>query len=258
MRSRRLKYRFANRGYAALRWPSGLSMMPSQLSPEMAQLSLYECCLMAGLSGPVKARQKTGISHSGIKSLAKKQVKLMRLNAYHNSAHIGQVILACGLLADAAQISQIERDILIVAALIHDYRHLGAKRNKTALWQEALSCDEALPRLIRGGCDSRLITLFYEMVLATSPLADEEAHSIKGNDILSLLLDADLFASLFLPKASVDRLTANLKFEERLSVPHAQLRDGFLAQCAEKGLASLAGGMLHKRLKPSMTYFEAH
>lgn len=258
MRSRRLKYRFANRGYAALRWPSGLSMMPSQLAPEMRQLSLYECCLMAGLSKRINTRRKTGISHKGIKSLAAKQTKLMRLNAYHNSAHVGQVILACGLLADKAQISQIERDILIVAALIHDYRHLGAKRNKTALWQEALSCDEALPCLIRGGCDSRLIALFYEMVLATSPQADDDVKSIKGNDVLSLLLDADLFASLFLPKPLVDRLTANLKFEERLTLPHTQLRDGFLAQCAQKGFASLAGGMLHQRLKPSMTYFTGH
>lgn len=261
MRNRRLQHRFTSVSYARNRWPHSRAMLPSQTSAEMRQLSLYECCLMAGLSAPSFTRHHTGISHNAIKKVAKAQSRLMRLNAYHNQAHICQVIIAAGLLADEASISQVERDILIVAALMHDFGHQGAKRNKTPFWQEVYSCDKALPLLIRGGMDSRLVGLFYEMVLATSPQADADTVQIQGkqqgDDIISLLADADLFASLFGTKRDVDKLTAQLKFEERLTMPMADLRDGFLAACKAKGLSSLAGQALHDRLGTNMTYFRS-
>lgn len=256
MRNRRLTYRFASYRYAHRRWPHGRALMPSQLSPEIGQLSLYDCCLMAGLSAPRVTRHHTGISHQAIKRVAKAQSRLMRTNAYHNHAHIRQVILAAGLLAEEAALSQTERDIVIVAALIHDFGHMGAKRHKTPLWQETLSCDKALPHLIRGGMDSRLAGLFYEMILATSPKAEAYRNNGPSDDILSVLLDADLFASLFLSKRVVDRLTAQLKYEDRLTISVAELRDNFLAICQAKGLSSLAGQALHERLSPQMTYFQ--
>ncbi len=265
MRNTRLHHRFTSVFYARNRWPHSRAMLPSQTSAEMRQLSLYECCLMAGLSAPSLTRHNTGISHNAIKKVAKAQSRLMRLNAYHNQAHICQVIIAAGLLADEASISQVERDILIVAALIHDFGHRGAKRNKTPFWQEIFSCDKALPLLIRGGMDSRLVGLFYEMVLATSPQADADTakgqgqgqNKQQGDDIISLLADADLFASLFGAKRDVDKLTGQLKFEERLTMPMADLRDGFLASCKAKGLSSLAGQALHDRLGTNMTYFRS-
>lgn len=257
MRNTRLHHRFTSVFYARNRWPHSRAMLPSQTSAEMKQLSLYECCLMAGLSAPSCTRHNTGISHNAIKKVAKAQSRLMRLNAYHNQAHICQVIIAAGLLADEASISQVERDILIVAALIHDFGHRGAKRNKMPFWQEIFSCDKALPLLIRGGMDSRLVGLFYEMVLATSPQADADTVKGKGDDIISLLADADLFASLFGAKRDVDKLTGQLKFEERLTMPMAELRDRFLASCKAKGLSSLAGQALHDRLGTNMTYFRS-
>ena len=195
----RLKYRYAKRSYASRRWPVTLRLLPSQTSPEITQQGLYECCLMAGLSQPKVTRQKTGISHKAIKAIAADRQAIMRLNSYHNQQHIAQVILAAGLLADYAQITQIERDLLIVAALIHDFAHLGRFRNRKAMWQERQSVTKAMPILLRHGCDSRLVTLFEEMILATSPAHKGQEADIKDNDILSLLLDADLFASLFLP-----------------------------------------------------------
>ena len=265
MRNRRLQHRFTSVSYARNRWPHSRAMLPSQTSAEIRQLSIYECCLMAGLSAPALTRHHTGISHNAIKKVAKVQSRLMRLNAYHNQAHICQVIIAAGLLADEASISQVERDILIVAALIHDFGHRGAKRNKTPFWQEVFSCDKALPLLISGGMDSRLVGLFYEMVLATSPLADADTakaqgkgqNKQQGDDIISLLADADLYASLFGAKRDVDKLTGQLKFEERLTMPMADLRDGFLASCKVKGLSSLAGQALHDRLGTNMTYFRS-
>lgn len=255
MLSSRLRYRFANRGYVRLRWPSGRTNLPTQLSYHMNQLSLYDCCLLAGLSCKSYTRRQSGISHKAIRLVASRQQKNMHRHSYHNQAHIAQVILAAGLLADEAGLADNERDILLTAALIHDYGHLGAYRNKSAYWQEALSCDQALPLLSRGGMDSRLVSLLSEMVLATSPKDTQGMSSLKGNDILSLLLDADLFASLFLDKLSVDKLTARLKYEEKLTSPHHQIRDEFLAHCKHKGLSSLAGQSLHDRLLSGMTYF---
>ena len=255
MRSRRLRYRFTNRDYAHLRMPSSRGYLPTQTAPEMHQLSLYDCCLMAGLSAPSKTRHSAGISHKAIQAVARTQARQMRLNRYHNQCHVGQVILAAGLLANEAHISQIERDTLILAALIHDYNHLGRRRHKSDLWQEIASCDSAIPRLVRGGLDSRLVGLLYEMVAATSPAGLASETRLRGNDILSLLLDADLFASLFMPKRDVDRLTAQLKDEERLTISREALRDGFLQRCQKRGFASLAGQGLHKALGSHMTYF---
>lgn len=256
MLSQRLKYRFTNRRYAHGRMPSSRLYLPTQTASEMHQLSLYDCCLIAGLSAPSKTRYSAGLSHKAIRSVAQAQARLMRLNSYHNQRHVGQVIIAAGLLADEANISQSERDILILAALIHDYNHLGRRRHKSDLWQEIASCDRAIPRLVRGGIDSRLVGLLYEMVAATSPVDTAAEKHKPSNDILSLLLDADLFASLFLPKRDVDRLTAQLKDEERLSISHEALRDGFLMRCRKRGFASLAGQTLHNKLGPDMTYFE--
>ena len=255
MAKRRLSYRFASPAYAHQRWPNSRAMLPLQTSAHLTQLSLFDCCLLAGLSPAARCRQNTGISHKAIAKLAKAQDKMMRLNAYHNRAHICQVILAAGLLSDEAKLSQKERDILLVAALVHDYGHLGHRRNKSAYWQEAASCGKALPMLFGKTGDSRLIGVFYDLVLATSPQADDLDSSKPSNEIVNLLCDADLFASLFLPKKEVDRLTACLKFEERLVMPLSHLRDGFLQKCTARGLASIAGRVLHSKLSASMTYF---
>ncbi len=257
MRARRLRYRFANRGYALRRWPSSRAMLPTQNSYEMRQLTLMDCCKLAGLSSPQISRTKAGISHKAMRIVAGAQERMMRRNAYHNPAHIGQVIIAAGLLADVAEIGQVERDILLLAALIHDYGHLGGLRAKQALWQEESSCKRALPLLVRGGIDSRLCGVLHEMVLATSPAAMAQRPSLKGNDILSLLLDADLYASLYLSHWDVDRLTGALKYEDSLTIERTALRERFLRACHERGLASLAGGDLHQRLRADMTYFKA-
>ena len=256
MLPKRLKYRFANRAYASRRWPHSRSLLPVQTSSELSQISLQQCCQIAGLSSPRQLRRLTGISYQAITLLSDRQTKRMRCNAYHNKAHVAQVILAAGVLADSAAISQTERDILLISALIHDYEHLGKWRHRVDYWQEVFSCDKAIPVLMRYGMDSRLSALFYDMICCTSPQANLQAPSVKGNDILSLLLDADLYGSLFLSRAIVDQLTAQLKYEDRMVISRKTLQDRFLEACERKGLASAAGAQLHAKLRPSQTYFK--
>ena len=257
MKSRRLRYRFASRGYASRRLTSGLSLLPTQTSREFSQISLYECCQIAGLSQPRALRHQTGISSQAIRQLAGAQDRVMQRHPYHNKAHIGQVIIAAGLLADKASLAPIDRDILILAALMHDFRHLGRFRHHEAFWQETRSLQDAVHKAMRYHIDIRLVSLLHQMILATSMHFKEESSSLKGNDILSLLLDADLFASLFLPKKQVDKLTAALKFEDRLTLPHATLRDNFIAHCQNRGLASLAAQSWHETLPAHQTYFRS-
>ena len=257
MKSRRLRYRFASRAYAAQRQAAGLSLLPTQISREFVQISLYECCLMAGLSQPRALRHQTGISSQAVKSLAHAQDSVMSRHPYHNKAHIGQVIMAAGLLADKASLPQIDRDLLIIAALIHDFHHLGRLRCHEAFWQETKSFQAAVHQAVRHKMDVRLVSLFHQMIMATSMFYERQNASVKGNDILSLLLDADLFASLFLPKKAVDRLTASLKFEDRLTLPHTTLRDKFISHCQNRGLASLAAQQWHESLPVHQTYFRS-
>ena len=257
MKSRRLRYRFASRRYASRRLTSGLSLLPTQTAREMAQIDLYECCQIAGLSQPRALRYQTGISAQAVKQLAEAQDGLMRRHPYHNQAHIGQVIIAAGLLADKASLPQIKRDILILAALMHDFLHLGRLRHHEPFWQEARSFQGAMHKAMRHHIDIRLTSLFHQMIMATSLHSAPEPASLKRNDILSLLLDADLFASLFLPKKQVDKLTAALKFEDRLTQPHATLRDNFITHCEKNGLASLAAQSWHEALPAHHTYFRS-
>ena len=90
---------------------------------------------------------QTGISSQAVKSLAHAQDNVMSRHPYHNKAHIGQVIIAAGLLADKASLPQIDRDLLIIAALIHDFHHLGRLRCHEAFWQETKSFKQPSIRL---------------------------------------------------------------------------------------------------------------
>ena len=255
MKSHRLKYRFASMRYAKQRWPDGFAYLPHQLSPHMAQISLLDCCQMAGLSSARSLRHRSAIPFKAVAHLAKSKSQRLSGNAYHSCQHIAQVIIAAGLLAEAASLTQAERDLVILAALVHDYGHLGRRRDPKAFWQERRSANMALPCLQRYGADGRLYRSLYAMILATSPAADKHKRIQPSMAGLPLLLDADLFASLFSSKKQVDALTGLLKYEDRITTDRSALRDKFMAHCAQQGFASSVSALLHQALRPNHTYF---
>ena len=255
MTSNRLRYRFASTRYALRRWLDGFAYLPHQLSYHMRQITLLEACQLAGLSDKRALRANAAIPPKAIQRLAKAKAQKLSMRAYHSRQHIAQVIIAAGLLAEAARIKQAERDLLIVAALIHDFHHLGKRRNKGAYWQEQLSAKKALPLILRAGGDGRLYRSLYQLILATSPKAERAQLNSQKITCLPLLLDADLFASLFSSKGQVDSLTALLKYEEGLSSSVTNLRDNFMAHCHEQGFASPVSQRLHEALGPHHTYF---
>lgn len=242
------------RAYYLRRWPVSLSFLPNQTSADITRMSLLSCCEWAGLSSPSRLRL-SGISYQGVRRLAQAQEKKGRCNAYHNRNHIAGVIIAAGLLAKKANLSQIQTDHLIIAALMHDFGHLGHFRNKAAFWQERKSWQQAMAILQRAGCDGRLSKLFYQWVMATSPVAKHDEFA--GKDIIaSLLVDADLFASLFLAKPKVRRLSQSVRIEERLCVDLETFIRQFITQCEVNGLASKAAQELHALLPAGYSYFK--
>ena len=243
------------RAYYVRKWPLSLDVLPNQTSSVTTRYSLLSWCHWAGLSTASKIRS-SGISYEAVRQLALRQEKKGRCNAYHNRNHIAQVIIASGLLAHQAKLSQIETDHLIIAALIHDYGHLGHFRNKAPFWQEQKSWQQSMAILRRFGCAGHLSSAFYNWLMATSPFADHQR--IKGqNTITALLVDADLFGSLFLAKPIVRQLSQAVRFEDKILTDLDEFIQQFIAQCEAKGLASQAAQSLHKRLPDGYSYFKS-
>ena len=238
-----------HRSYVSRRWPTSLLSVPHQLSPIWRRLSLMEAMKWAGLSSSGCLRA-SGIPFEAVVQLCQWHDRRNHANPYHNKAHTAQVICAAGLLADKAGIGRQERDVLLVAALIHDFKHLGRWRSRAAYWQEQASLTQAFALLMKGGIDRRLLPKLTDMVLATSPVHDRTL-SPRSDDSAALLLDADLFASLFLPEPLVRRLTATVKFEDRLPLSLEDMLSYFLDKCRAHGFASHAGASLYAALPPA-------
>ena len=242
------------RAYFVRRWPVSLSYLPNQTSADITRTSLLSWCKWAGLSKPSVLRQ-SGVSYQGVRRLAHSQETKGLNNAYHNRNHIAGVVIAAGLLAQKAKLSQKQTDHLIIAAQMHDYGHLGSFRNKAAFWQERKSWQQSMAILRHSGCDGRLSKSFYQWVMATSPAANHDDFA--GQDIIaSILVDADLFASLFMAKPVVRRLSQAVRFEERLSVDLETFIRQFISQCENNGLASKAAQELHAQLPAGYSYFK--
>ena len=242
LQSRRLRYKYPKLGYVLSRWPAGLYLLPKQTDPQIEQVPLDAIASYAGLSKLTSLKHRTGFSK-----------QRLSLNAYHSLSHIKQVIVASGLLAKASDLPQRDTDRLMMAALIHDYRHLGRRRPNISGWQEAASLRQALPLFQKHGLSGQNYQLLHRLIMATNPKARSDHASCQ---ITSLLLDADLFGSLFLPKIAVDTMTKSLRFEEGLCLDHKALLENFLAHCAMKGFASPVTAKLHAALPAHITYFD--
>ena len=253
MQSRRLRYKYPKLGYVLSRWPAGLYLLPKQTDPQLEQISLGALASYAGLSKPTALKHRTGFSKQAFRYLTRPSGQRLALNAYHNLSHIKQVIVASGLLATASDLRQSDTDKLMMAALIHDYRHLGRRRPKISGWQEAASLRQALPIFQKYGLSGQNYQLTHRLIMATNPKAAAD-HS--ACQITSLLLDADLFGSLFLPKIAVDKMTKSLRFEEGLCLDYKELLENFLAHCAIRGFASPVTAKLHGALPAHITYFD--
>jgi len=88
-------------------------------------------------------------------------------NAYHNSQHLCEVVLCSLFLARQAGLSQTRQARVVVAALVHDFRHDGTTNAGQAFRLEHLAVAAARPYLVGSGVAPDEIEHIAAIVLAT-------------------------------------------------------------------------------------------
>ena len=113
-------------------------------------------------------QQLTGIIHDALNELG------VTVNQYHNRQHTEQVIQCCEILAKSTKLSLEDQQLLILAALFHDFGHSGTRRRqhtdnvqRNDISNEEFACIEADERLAEKLSVLQRIEL-QGLILATS------------------------------------------------------------------------------------------
>ena len=248
------RHRFASLpagpGHVVRRWPAGLGAMQLVgFSRPCRRHDLAAICAWAGLSVARRGRAGVRVPASAIARLVKKAARAESGNHYHHPGHYAHVVMAAGVLAEAAGLACEERALLILAALVHDLGHHGRRSSKRLYAQERWS--SALVRQVLGaaGADMRLAGRVERLLLATAINKDALRLTIlKADPLARLLADADIFASIFYSRDLALRMTRMLKLEQRLPGAPETLLSHFSALIEAEGLRSATGRRLYARL----------
>jgi hypothetical protein len=173
-----------------------------------------------------------------------------RSNTYHHAGHFIHVVIAAGLLAHKAGIGHVDRDLLVLAALVHDLDHFGRRSLPYPPHrQERWSARMTGRILMRWGGDPRIVRRLEQLIIATAPTTEISRATNLTSDPLALLLnDADVFASVFYERGLAMKLTGMLKLEQGLSGDVDAMLTRFAARIEREGLYSKAGRTLLREL----------
>ena len=240
-------------------WPRSLCQLQAlAFARHYSAENLLELCHWAGLSAPRTLRQH-GISYRAVQRLARQSAADRHHASYHQSGHVAHVIIAAGLLAAADGLSQADRDIVILAALVHDLDHMGRHRPRQPFQMELWSAQITVANLSRYGSDSRVAVRLTDLLAATSFTTDPMRDAILAADPLAAyLVDADLFASLFYGIAHAHKLSALVKFEDRDPASVSRILEGFVSVARAHGFYTEAAAQLHDQLGAHNTVLSLH
>ena len=200
-------------------------------------------CRWAGLSKNGRAR--SGLSNRAVSRLVTLAARQGPGNRYHHAGHFAHVVMAAGLLAASAGLYGRDRDLLAVAALIHDLNHLGRRSSKRLFHQERQSAAAARRIIVGAGADARLAARLERLLMATALTDDALRMAILASDPLArLLADADIFASVSYRRDIALGLTRHLKLEQRIPGKAEDLLRHFADRIGKAGLHSGAGRRL--------------
>ena len=143
----------------------------------------------------------------------------------------------------------------MVAALIHDLDHMGRYQPHKLAGQEKWSSQRALKAMQRLGLHYDTRQSLERLVLATCPHLSSQYMQHPDNTLIRLLVDADLFGSLFFSRKSVAKLTKPLKHENGLTTDWTVLLSNFLEKVGQNHPASPVAKELHKSMPPGYSYF---
>ena len=168
-----------------------------------------------------------------VQMLMRAASKNMHSNGYHHPWHTMTVMMMAGILGTYAEFSQDEMSRLMIYALVHDLDHRGQFSPHQRYVEEARSAKIANNRLFgqHSGLGQAQMAL-NEALRATTFGGDE---SCPDDEVVKVLVDADIFASVIFPYAAALSLTKGLKFEQRDQAPSVETLDKFLSLVAEKG-----------------------
>lgn len=204
---------------------------------------LASVCRWAGLSE--HGRSRNGLSDRAVSRLVTFAARQGPGNRYHHSGHFAHVVMAAALLAGADALCARDRELLVVAALIHDLNHLGKRSSKRLFHQERQSATAARRIIIGAGADARLAARLETLLIATALTDDALRMAILASDPLArLLADADIFASVGYRRDIALGLTRHLKLEQRIPGKADDLLRHFAARIGKAGLHSGAGRRL--------------
>lgn len=245
--------------YMLNRWPASISFFENRLSTPANRQAITSALSWAGMPQTKRGFKAIGVREAAVRRLIKMAAQNRHSNKYHDPAHTLSVIRAAGLIGAAAGLSAQHRTILILAALVHDLDHQGLYARTGYAAQEILSFHLVQRVLSRYGVHMQVLHQIKDLLLATYPDAPVEAEPRSGSigHMIECLVDADLFQSLFTRHDIVDSLTAKLKHEMKLSVPHQTLLQQFLTARRRVGLQSAGGRWLHGKLPEGYTYFNS-
>ena len=238
-------------GWLVNGWPRSIGAMQQVgFSQPCARDDLIALCAWAGLRVTKNRRR---FATSGLTRIAGIATRNGRSNNYHHAGHFAHVVMAAAVLAGKAGIGQADRELLVLAALIHDLDHHGRRTKQYPPYrQERLSVRVAGRILLRHDGDPRLVRRLERLIEATALTSDSHRRAILSCDPLArLLADADVFASLFYERGLALTLTGMLKLEQGLAGDVAPFLDGFAARMAVDGLKSETGRQLLAELTAS-------
>ncbi|MCH1474594.1 MAG: HD domain-containing protein [Alphaproteobacteria bacterium] len=243
-----LRQRFAplpaTPGYVLRQWPRAVGMMQLVgFSRPCSRRDLASICRWAGLSE--NGQSKNGLSDRAVSRLVTLAARQGPGNRYHHSGHFAHVVMAAAILAGSDGLRAHDRDLLVVAALIHDLNHLGKRSSKRLFHQERQSATAARRIIIGAGADARLAARLEKLLIATALTDDALRMTILASDPLArLLADADIFASVSYRRDIALGLTRNLKLEQRIPGKADDLLRHFAGRIGKVGLHSGAGRRL--------------
>ena len=204
---------------------------------------LASICRWAGLSE--NGQSKNGLSDRAVSRLVTLAARQGPGNRYHHSGHFAHVVMAAAIFAGSDGLRAHDRDLLVVAALIHDLNHLGKRSSKRLFHQERQSATAARRIIIGAGADARLAARLEKLLIATALTDDALRMTILAADPLArLLADADIFASVSYRRDIALGLTRNLKLEQRIPGKADDLLRHFAARIGKAGVHSGAGRRL--------------
>lgn len=245
----------ATPGYLVRRWPSGLGAM--QRVGFSRPCRRRDLVAISGWAGLPFGRRSGGRAIRGVSSLAVSRLMTAAArrksgNHYHQPGHYAHVVMAAGILAEAANLSSADRAILVMAALVHDLDHHGRRSPRRIYAQERWSASRVRQILGGAGADIRMASRMEQLVLATAINDDALRLTILAADPLArLLADADLFGSVFYRRDIALGMTRTLKLEQGLKGAPEQLLAQFAAHVEHEGLQSGTGRRLYVALAAS-------